>query len=81
MNYAFIIMGNEIGYDPVKKEIVIYPKKYFDQNGKKTASYEELKEYILHIYYVLMTRGIRGTYLYICDDNLRNYISSVVETV
>ena len=80
LNYAFIIMGNEIGYDTEKKEIVIYPKNYYDQNGKRTASYEELKEYILHIYYVLMTRGIRGTYLYICDDSLRNYISSVVET-
>lgn len=80
LNYAFVIMGNEIGYDPVNKEIIINPKHYYDQNGKKTASYEELKEYILHIYYVLMTRGIRGTYLYICDDDLRNYISSVVET-
>ena len=80
LNYAFVIMGDEIGYDLLKKEIIINPKNYYDQNGKKTATYEELKEYILHIYYVLMTRGIRGTYLYICNDNLRNYISSVVET-
>ena len=31
-----------------------------------------------HIYYVLMTRGIKGTYLYICDDNLRKYVSSII---
>ena len=80
LNYAFIIMGNEIGYDPEKKEIIIRPENYYDQNGKRTAGYEELKDYILHIYYVLLTRGIRGTYLYICDDNLRKYISDVVET-
>ena len=80
LNYAFIIMGNEIGYDPDQKEIMIRPENYYDQNGKKTATYDELKEYILHIYYVLLTRGIRGTYLYICDPQLRAYIQSVVET-
>ncbi len=80
LNYAFVIMGNEIGYDPEKEEIFVRPKNYYDENGKKTASYDELKTYILHIYYVLMTRGIRGTYLYVCDDELRKYISKVVET-
>ena len=78
LNYAFIIMGNEIGYDPDKKEIIIHKNQYYDQNGKKTASDDELREYILHIYYVLMTRGIRGTFLYICNDELRKYISQVV---
>ena len=80
LNYAFIIMGNEIGYDPSRREILVYPDHYHDQNGKKTATYEELKQYILNIYYVLMTRGIRGTYLYICDKALREYISEVVIT-
>ena len=80
LNYAFVIMGNDISYDPKQEEIIIQPKNYFDENGKKTASYEELKLYIINIYYVLMTRGIRGTYLYICDDNLRKYVASVVET-
>ena len=79
LNYAFIILGNEISYDPLNEEIIVRPEEYYDQNGKKTASYEALKEYILHIYYVLMTRGIRGTYLYICDEKLRNYITSVVD--
>ncbi len=78
MNYGFVIMGNEIGYDPESKEIIVRPENYYDQNGRKTASKEELLEYIKHIYYVLMTRGIKGTYLYICDDNLRKYVSSII---
>ena len=81
LNYAFIIMGNEIGYDPEKEEIFIRPDQYYDENGKKTAGYDELREYILHIYYVLLTRGIRGTYLYVCDRELRNYISNVVDVI
>ena len=80
LNYAFIILGNEIGYNPDTKSIIVRGEHYYDQNGKKTASYEELKEYIQHIYYVLMTRGIRGTYLYVCDPKLRDYISHYIDT-
>ena len=80
LNYGFIIIGNEIGYDAVKKKIIIRPQNYFDQNGKRTAEYKELKEYIQHIYYVLMTRGIHGTYLYVCDSALKEYISQYVDT-
>lgn len=80
MNYAFIILGNDIGYDSEKKEIVINVQNYYDKNGKNTAVDEELKEYIQHIYYVLMTRGIRGTYLYVCNPELRDYISQYVDT-
>lgn len=80
LNYAFIIIGNEMGYDPDKKKIVVRAENYYDQNGKKTAGYEELLEYIQHIYYVLMTRGIRGTYLYVCDQNLKEYTSQYVDT-
>ena len=80
LNYAFIILGNEIGYNPDTKSIIVRGEHYYDQNGKKTASYEGLKEYIQHIYYVLMTRGIRGTYLYVCDPKLRDYISHYIDT-
>jgi len=78
LNYGFVIMGNEIGYDPHTKKITVIPENYHDANGKKTATYDELLEYIRHIYYVLMTRGIKGTYLYICDKNLREYITSII---
>jgi len=32
------------------------------------------------IYYVLLARGIKGTYLYVCDDDLREYLSNYIET-
>ena len=49
LNYAFIILGNEIGYDSDKKSIIVRAQNYYDQYGKSTASDEELKEYIQHI--------------------------------
>lgn len=79
LNYAFVVIGDDIGYDKEKREIVIRPECYYDKNGKRTASYEELYGYITNIYYVLLTRGIKGTYLYVCDKNLRDYISQFIE--
>lgn len=81
LNYAFVILGKDIGYDKKSGKIIVRPKNYYDMNGKKTASYEELLDYIKNIYYVLMTRGIKGTYLYVCDDALREYMEQYVEKV
>ena len=81
LNYAFVILGNDIGYDKQKGEIIVRPDQYYDSNGKRTASYGDLNRYIRNIYYVLMTRGIKGTYLYVCDDNLREYIGKHIEVI
>ena len=35
---------------------------------------EKLIQYILNIYKILFTRGMLGTYVYVCDDGLRNYL-------
>jgi DUF2075 family protein len=79
LNYAFVIFGNDIGYDKKSGEIIIHPDSYYDNNGKRTATDKELLEYIKNIYYVLMTRGIKGTFLYVCDDSLREYFKEYIE--
>lgn len=79
LNYAFVILGKDIWYDKAAGKIIVRPECYFDKNGKRTANYEELLEYITNVYYVLMTRGIKGTYLYVCDDELREYLSQYME--
>lgn len=79
LNYAFVILGKDIGYDKNMKQIIVRKELYFDQNGKRSTTYEQLLEYIKNIYYVLMTRGIKGTFLYVCDDDLREYLSQYIE--
>lgn len=79
LNYAYVILGKEIGYDKEEGKIIVRSECYFDKNGKHTASYDDLLKYITNVYYVLLTRGIKGTYLYVCDDELREYISKFVE--
>ncbi len=79
LNYAFVILGEDIGYDKENGKVIVRPEKYYDKNGKRTASYEELLDYITNIYYVLLTRGISGTFIYVCDDGLREYMSQFIE--
>ena len=80
LNYGFVIIGNDLKYNPKEKKIYIDRNSYYDKYGKNNTTDEELEEYIKNIYYVLLTRGIKGTYLYICDENLRNYMSQFIET-
>jgi len=74
LNYSGIIFGNEISFNPETQEIIIKEENYFDKNGKQSIkSPDELKDFILNIYKTIMLRGIKGTYVYVCDENLRNY--------
>lgn len=76
LNYAGIIFGYEIGFDKSKNEIIIREDNYFDRNGKQSIKDpSELKEFILNIYKTILLRGIRGTYIYVCDPDLRTYIA------
>lgn len=75
LNYAGVIIGPEMSYDESTKSIVIDKSKYLDFNGKRAISDpKELESYIKNIYMTLLTRGILGTYVYIVDEKLRNYM-------
>ena len=80
LNYAGIIFGHEIGYDPDKDEIVIYPDNYHDRNGKQSIEDPQLlKKYILNIYKTILLRGIKGTYIYACDKKLHEYLQKHIQ--
>lgn len=81
LNYAGVVIGRDLRYDAIAREIVFDRSQYFDRNGKAnnkqlgiTYSDEQLLTYVRNIYTVLLTRGIRGTYLYVCDPALREYL-------
>ena len=80
LNYSGIIFGNEISYDPINKELLVIPENYHDKKGKSGVhDVEVLKEYIVNIYKTMMYRGIRGTYIYACDKNLREYLKNFID--
>jgi DUF2075 family protein len=75
LNYIGIIFGYEIDYDPISKKIFVIKENYKDKNGKNGIhDIEVLHQYIVNIYKTLMYRGIKGTFVYVCNENLRNYM-------
>lgn len=75
LNYAGIIFGKEIRFDPESQAIVIDKDSYHDRTGGQgIKDPAELKQYIINIYRTIMLRGIRGTFVYACDDALRHYL-------
>ena len=82
LNYAFVIIGKDLMYDNSTHQVFTSKNHYFDKNGKRTLKDDnELLEFIKNIYYVLLTRGIKGTYIYVCDDNYRDYLSKYIDVV
>jgi len=80
LNYAGIIFGNEITYNKERNEIVILKENYHDRNGKQSISDpQQLTDFIINIYITIMLRGIKGTYVYVCDKNLREYFAKHIE--
>ena len=78
LNYVGVIIGPEFSYNKKENQFFVNRDKYYDINGKGgVTDQKELKRYIINIYKTLMTRGIKGTYLYIVNEDLREFTVSV----
>jgi DUF2075 family protein len=74
LNYVGVILGREIDYDPLTNSITINRNLFYDAKVKANVDDETLKTYIVNSYKVMMTRGIKGCYLYACNSNLQKYL-------
>ena len=61
--------------------MVFHRENYHDKKGKENNprlgivySDDDLLDYVKNIYRVLLTRGIRGTYVYVVDEALRDHL-------
>ena len=81
LNYAGVIIGEDIKYDTSSGMIISDKTNYYDQLGKSGAADNPklLRDYLINIYLTLMTRGIKGTYIYVCDNALREYMEQFFE--
>lgn len=78
LNYSGIIFGSDITYNEETKKIEIIKENYFDRNGKVGITDEQLHDYVINIYKTIMYRGIKGTYVYCCDEKLREYFKNYI---
>ena len=74
LNYTGLIIGNELKYDLENNKFVVDRNNYFDAKGKAGTTNEELLQYLINIYQTMMLRGMLGTYIYVCDPGLREYL-------
>lgn len=80
LNYAGVIIGPELSYDEATKKLVVDQDKYKDINGKRSITEpEELQKYIVNIYKTLLTRGIKGTYVFVVDKALREHFKKLTQ--
>lgn len=85
LNYAGVIIGSELGFDKDSGKIIFKRENYFDAKGKEnnptlgiTYSDDDLLQYVLNVYRVLLTRGILGTYVYVVDPDLREHLGKIL---
>lgn len=81
LNYAGVIIGRDLRFDEASGGIRFDRSQYFDTKGKqnspkygRTYSDADIERYVKNVYMVLLTRGIRGTFVYVCDEALREHL-------
>jgi DUF2075 family protein/DNA replication protein DnaC len=80
LNFTGVIFGKEINFNTATNKIEIDSNNYFDKYGRIGANEEELKNYIVNIYKTIMYRGIKGTFIYAYNKELREYLQNHIET-
>jgi len=89
LNYVGVIIGEELLYRDGK--LVYNPDGYKDKGAKRrsmsqvidnhTLTNEQMLQQILNVYKVLLSRSIKGTYVYVCDPQLREYLSQFFQVI
>ncbi|MDO5634400.1 MAG: DUF2075 domain-containing protein [Micrococcus sp.] len=88
LNYTGVVIGPDLVWNEAEQRVQFVRPDYFDKRGKRdnvqlgrTYTDEDLREYVINIYNVLLTRGVRGTYLYVVDPGLRAQFARWFPTV
>lgn len=80
-DYAGVIIGGDLKYDPVAKRIITDKTASKDPVLRMTMAGATMTfdDYVRNIYRVLLSRGMKGCYVYIVDEPLRNHIKQLLE--
>lgn len=75
-DYVGVIIGNDLKYDPTTMQLYADYNEYKDTMGKRGLKNNpgQLTKLIKNIYKVLISRGMKGCYLYCRDPELRGYL-------
>lgn len=77
-DYMGVIFGNDLVYDPDNASWKGIRENSEDSVVKRGG--EQFVNYVKNTYRVLLTRGMKGCYIYFMDKNTENFFKSRIET-
>ena len=79
-DYAGVIIGPDLIYNTESHKIETVKSATRDPmlRTAPTEATMTYDDYVRNIYRVLMSRGMKGCFLYVCDENLRNYLKQLL---
>lgn len=79
-SYAGVIIGPDLKYDKTVGKVITDKNACKDPVLKRNVKEANMTydDYVRNIYRVLMSRGMKGCFLYICDENLRKYMKQLL---
>ena len=79
LNYVGVVIGPDLSYNKEKNKIEVHIDKLKDKNVKRGTDEKTVQEYIINTYKVLLERGIKGCYIYACDESMQEYLKQHIE--
>ncbi|WP_239094428.1 DNA/RNA helicase domain-containing protein [Bacillus sp. B15-48] len=78
MDYVGVIIGKDLGYDEETQSLIVRRDEFKDKGAKpakpKKGQADPLVSLVKNTYKTLMTRGMKGCYVYCCDKELEKYL-------
>lgn len=84
MTYAGVIIGPDLGYDSQSKQLIVRREEFKDSGARpakpKKNEVDALEQLVKNTYKTLMTRGMKGCYVYCCDPELQKYMKQRIDS-
>ena len=78
MDYVGVIIGKDLGYNPKTNSLIVNRDEFKDKGARpakpKKGQPDPLYDLVRNTYKTLMTRGMKGCYVYCCDEELGKYM-------
>ncbi|QST00395.1 DUF2075 domain-containing protein [Pontibacillus sp. ALD_SL1] len=78
MDYVGVIIGKDLGYDTETDSLIVRREEFKDKGARprkpKKGEEDPLFDLVRNTYKTLMTRGMKGCYVYCCDEELGGYL-------
>ncbi|MDJ1501842.1 DUF2075 domain-containing protein [Xanthocytophaga agilis] len=74
-DYVGVIIGNDLRFNPTTSQYFTQWKEYLDTKGKSGLNKKpaDLNKLVRNIYRILLTRGMKGCYVYFMDKEVEKY--------